>query len=126
MPPVGASLRWRTRARQAIVMIQWCDICSPSVGAVRLTDGDAVGALDKVLSDVRRQQLIAYDAVDHGADLAMSRPIEGRRCYVRLSDPGCVELWPRRHDQENAKARDPVHHATERFQARGIAPLRIL
>ena len=32
---------------------------------------DAVGALDDVLPDVRRQQLVADDAVDHGADVAI-------------------------------------------------------
>ena len=33
---------------------------------------NAVGALDNVLPDVRRQRLIANDAVDHGSDVALT------------------------------------------------------
>ena len=87
---------------------------------------DAVGALDDVHSDVCRQRPVADDVVDHGADLAMSQPIEGKSCDVRLPDPGRLELRPKRHDQQNAKARDPVNRATERFEAGGVAPVRIL
>ena len=34
--------------------------------------GNAVGALDDVLPDARRQQLVADDAVDHGGDFALA------------------------------------------------------
>ncbi len=87
---------------------------------------DAVSTLDDVLSNARRQRLVADDAVDHGVDLAMSQPVEGKSCDVRLSDPGRLELRPERHDQQRAKARDLIHHATECFQARRVAPVRIL
>ena len=33
---------------------------------------NAVGALDDVLPDARRQQLVADDAVDHGVDVALA------------------------------------------------------
>jgi hypothetical protein len=39
--------------------------------------GNAVGALDDVLPDARRDQLVADDAVDHGADFAPRQPIDG-------------------------------------------------
>jgi hypothetical protein len=83
-------------------------------------------ALDDVLSDVRRQQLVADDAVDHGADVSLCQTVDRQRGHMRLSDPGRLELRPERHDQQHAKARDPVHRATERFQAGGVAPVRIL
>ena len=37
---------------------------------------NAVGALDDVLPDVRRQMLVADDAVDHGVDVALRQPID--------------------------------------------------
>ena len=86
---------------------------------------DAVGALDNVLPDVCRQRLVADDVLDQGVDLAMSQPVEGKTCDVRLSDPGRLELRPERHDQQYAKGPNQVHRATERFQARGIGPVRI-
>jgi hypothetical protein len=55
----------------------------------------------------------------------MSQPIEGKCCDVRLSDPGRLELQSKRHDYEHAKCRDPVHRATKRFKARGVAPVRV-
>ena len=87
---------------------------------------NAVGALDDVLPDVRREQLVAGDAVDHGVDFALRQPIDGERGHVRPSDPGRLEFRPERHDQQHAKARDPVHHPAERFQAGGVGPMRIL
>ena len=37
---------------------------------------NAVGALDDVLPDVRRQHLVADDAFDHGVDFAFPKSIE--------------------------------------------------
>ena len=71
-------------------------------------------------------ELVADDAVDHGADFALRQPIEGEGGDVRPSDPGRLELRPERHDQQHAKGRDPVHGPTEHFQARGVGPMRIL
>ena len=45
---------------------------------------------------------------------------------MRPSDPGRLKFRPERHDQQHAKACDPVHDPTEHFQARGIGPMRIL
>ena len=39
---------------------------------------------------------------------------------------GGVEFRPERHDQQHAKTRDPVHRPTERFQAGGVGPMRVL
>ena len=70
--------------------------------------GNAVGALDDVLPDARRQRLVADDAVDHGADFALRQPIDGEGGHVRSSDPGRLEFRPERHDQQYAKCRDPL------------------
>ena len=88
--------------------------------------GNAVGALDDVLSNARGQRLVADDAVDHGGDFALSQPIDGESGDMRPSDPRRLELRSERHDQQHAKGCDPVHGPTERFQARGVDPMRIL
>jgi hypothetical protein len=88
--------------------------------------GNAVGALDDVLSDIRWQQLIADDALDHGSDFTPCQPIDCHGRHVVLSDPRRVELRPKGHDQQHAKQGDPIHHPTERLQARGIDPMRVL
>ena len=64
---------------------------------------NAVGALDDVLPDARRQRLVADDAVDHGADFALRQPIDGEGGHMRPSDPGRLELRPERHDQQHAE-----------------------
>jgi hypothetical protein len=61
---------------------------------------DTVGALDDVLPDVYREQLVAYDTVDHRADFALRQPIEGERGHVGPSNPQGLELRPERHDQQ--------------------------
>ena len=76
--------------------------------------------------DVRRQLLVADDAVDHGADFALCQPIESEGGHMRPSNPRRLKLWPVRNDQQNAKGSYPVHGATERFKARGVDPMRIL
>jgi len=60
------------------------------------------------------------------ASIALGQMVDRQRGHMRLSDPGRLELRPERHDQQHAKARDPVHCATERFQGRGVAPVRVL
>ncbi len=70
--------------------------------------------------------LVADDAVDHGADVALCQPIDGEGGHMRPSDPGRLEFRPERHDQQHAKCRNPVHRPTEHFQARGVGPMRIL
>ena len=72
--------------------------------------GNAVGALDDVLPDARREELVADDAVDHGADFALRQPIDRERGHVRPSDPGRLEFWPERHDQQHAKG--PIRSTT--------------
>ena len=43
---------------------------------------DAVGALDDVLPNARRKQLVPDDVVDHGLDFAFSEPIDGESSYI--------------------------------------------
>ena len=45
---------------------------------------------------------------------------------MRLSNPRRVELRPKRYDQQHRKGLNPIHGPTERFQARGVGPMRIL
>ena len=61
---------------------------------------NAVGALDDVLPDIRGQQLVADDAVDHDADFALPQPVDGEECHVRAADPRRLELRPEGHDQQ--------------------------
>src|SRR6266516_7122331 len=49
--------------------------------------GDAVGALDDILSYVGRQRIVADDVIDDGADFAGRQPIEIEGGHVRLSYP---------------------------------------
>ena len=65
---------------------------------------NAVGALDDVLPDTRRQLLVADDAVDHGVDVALRQPIEGEGGDMRPSDPRRLEFRPEGHDQQHARA----------------------
>ena len=87
---------------------------------------DAVGALDDVMPQARRQEFVAGDPVDHGVDFALGQPIEGVGGHVRPPNPRRFELWPERRDQQHAKTRDPVDRPTERFQAGGVGPMRVL
>ena len=87
---------------------------------------NAVSALDDVLSDVRRDEPVANDRVDHGIDFALRQPIDGKGGYVWPSDPWRLELRPERYDQQHTKGRDPIHDPTQQFEARGIGPMSIL
>jgi hypothetical protein len=74
---------------------------------------DAVGALDDVLPNTCRKELVADDAVDHGIDCTLRQPIDGKGGHVGPSDPRRLELWPERHDQEHAEAWYSVHETTK-------------
>ena len=87
---------------------------------------DAIGALNDVLPDARREQLVADDAVDHGLDVALRQPIEGESGHVRSSDPGWIELWTERHNQQHTKVRSRSTIRPKSFQARGVGPMCIL
>ena len=87
---------------------------------------NAIGPLDNVLLDVCREQFVADDAVDHRFDFTPRQPIDRERGHMRLSDPGRLEFWPERYDQQHAKSPNPVHSPPEHFQARRVGPMRIL
>jgi tetratricopeptide (TPR) repeat protein len=87
---------------------------------------NAVGTLDDVLADVGWQRLVADDALDHGDNFALAKPIDGEECHIRSSDPGRIKIRPECHDQQHTKTADPVDDPTEHFQARRVGPMRIL
>ena len=64
---------------------------------------NAIGALDNVLPNPRRQLLIAGDAVDDGSGFPLAEPVERQRGHARLADPRRVEFRPKRHDQQHAR-----------------------
>jgi hypothetical protein len=78
-------------------------------------EGNAIGTLDNVPPDARWQQLVANDAVDHGAYVALCQSIDREGSHVRPSDPGPVEFRPERHDQQHRKGGYHVHNPTEHF-----------
>src|SRR5260370_39336258 len=81
---------------------------------------NAVGTLDDVLANVGWQRLIADDALDHGYNFALSQPIDGQECHIRSSDPGRLELWTERYNQQHTQGPKPVNDPAESFQTRGI------
>jgi hypothetical protein len=87
---------------------------------------NTVGAFDDILPDTRRQYLVADEVIDHGADFALRQSIDGQAGHVGPSDPWRLEFRAECHDEQHAKGRDPVHRPTERFEGRGVAPMRIL
>jgi hypothetical protein len=70
--------------------------------------------------------VVAGDPIDQGAGLACRQPVEGEHRHVRLPDPGRHVFRPKCHDEQDAKLRDPVDRPPERFQARRVAPMRVL
>src|SRR5215475_10271856 len=64
--------------------------------------GDAVRALDDIVSYVRRQRIVADDVLDDGADFAGRQPIEAEEGHVRLSYPARLEFRPEGYDQQRA------------------------
>src|SRR5271168_560011 len=87
---------------------------------------DAVGALDDVLPDVWRQQLVADNAVDHGVDVALCQPIYGQACDARLSYPRSDELGARSYKQQNRKGFYSVHRSVKCLEASWISPMHVL
>jgi len=87
---------------------------------------NAVGALDDVLSDARRQQLVPGDAVDDGSDLALAEPVEDECRGLRPSNPRRLKFRSVRYDQQYAQSSYTVYRSTEGFQAGWISPVGIL
>ena len=86
---------------------------------------NAVGALDDVLADARRQRPVADDSLDEEIDVAPRQPIEGQRSHVRPSDPGRAEFRPESNKYQEPVAHGQVHHPGEQFEAGWIGPMRI-
>ena len=62
---------------------------------------NTVRALNDVLPDARRNELVADNIVDHRLDVALRQPIEGESSHVRSPNPGRIELWTERHNQQH-------------------------
>ena len=63
---------------------------------------NSVCSFDDVLTDRRRQRIVADDVIDHGVDVARRQPVEGEGSDVRLLDPGRLEFRPERNDHQHA------------------------
>src|SRR5262249_2245025 len=46
------------------------------------------------------------------ASISRRQPIESDGSNVRSPDPGCLKLWPERHDQEDPLVQDTIHRPT--------------
>ena len=86
---------------------------------------NAVGALNDVLADARRQRSVADDPLDQEIDVARRQPMEGQLSHVRPSDPGRAEFRPESDKQQEPVALGPVHRPGEQFEAGRIGPMRI-
>jgi hypothetical protein len=72
-----------------------------------------VGALGDVLTDIRWEGVVAHDTIDQGVYLALCEPVDGERRRRRLSDPGRIEFFLERHNQQHTADPDPVHDPTK-------------
>jgi hypothetical protein len=78
------------------------------------------------LAYVEWQLLVAEDSIDHRADVALSKAVDGDRCYVRSPYPRSIKVRPECHYQQHRDAADVRDDPTERFKARWIGPMCIL
>ena len=115
---------------------RWC----PCAGPLRITltlrvqhrlghllgeQWNAVGALDDVLADARRQRSVADDSLDQEIDVARRQPMEGQLSHVRPSNPGRAEFRPESNQYQEPVAHGQVHRPGEQFEAGWIGPMRI-
>ena len=70
--------------------------------------------------------VIAGDPIDQRASIGYRQPVEGEHRHLRLPNPGRRVFRPKGHDEQDAKPGDAVDRSSERFQARGVAPMRVL
>ena len=87
---------------------------------------DAVSALDNVLPNALRQRLVARDAVDHGNDFALPKPVEREGSDEGPTNPRRFELGSVRDNQQNPKSSQPVYRPTKRLKACRVDPMHIL
>jgi hypothetical protein len=126
MQPYGNRQDWggncgnRAFRRSPVVRLQHC------LGHFLHEQRNAVGPFDDVMANAGRQRLIADDHVDHGVDFSPRQRTNGARAYMSLSDPERLEFRTVSHDQQHTNGSYPVHRSTERFEARGVGPVRIL
>ena len=66
----------------------------------------------------------ADDAVDHGLNVALRKPIDGESRHIRPSDPGRLELWTERHNEQHRKGANPIDDPTERLGRSSAHPQR--
>ena len=86
---------------------------------------NAVGALDDVLADARRQRPVADDPLDQEINVARRQPMQGQLSHVRPSDRGQAEFRPVGNQYQEPMARGQIHRPGEQFEAGWIGPMRI-
>jgi hypothetical protein len=57
---------------------------------------------------------------------SLRQPIDRENRHVRPSDPGRVELWTERDNQQHTQGPKAVNDPADSFEARGIHPMRVL
>ena len=62
---------------------------------------------------------------DNVRRFTLSEPVERHARHMRPSSPRRVELGTESYDEQRRKSFSSVHRPTERFQARGVDPMRI-
>ncbi|MET0679084.1 MAG: hypothetical protein ABW175_25065, partial [Bradyrhizobium sp.] len=87
--------------------------------------GNAVGPLDDVLADARRQRPVADHLLDQGIDVARRQPMQGQLSHVRPSNRGQAEFRPVRNQYQEPMARSQIHRPGKQFEAGWIGPMRV-
>src|SRR5215469_6930139 len=87
---------------------------------------NSVCAFNYILPDTRREDLVADDAVDYCAYLALSQPIDGDSRDIGATYPRRLELGAKCHEQQHPQCPYSIHRPPEHFQGCGVSPLRIL
>src|SRR6185436_3492086 len=86
---------------------------------------NAVGALDDVLPDARRQRSAADDSLDQEIDVARRQSMQGQLSHVGPSDHGWAEFRPESNEYQEPVAHGQVRRPDEQFEAGWIGPMRI-
>ena len=88
--------------------------------------GDDEHRLQEQPSLMVRSLLVPDETPDDGGRVTFPKPVERQGRHMRLSSPQRVKLRAKGYDQQRRKGLNSIHGPTECFQARGIAPMRVL
>ena len=87
---------------------------------------NAVSALHDFRHHVSRKFLVPDKAFDDGGRVTFPKPVERQGRHMRLANPRRIELGAKSYDEQRRKGLNSIHGPTERFQARGVGPMRVL